>query len=379
MNVPFLDLKRQYAAIKDEIDDAVSRVVSSGVYIGGEEVSSFEREIAEYASVRYAVGVSSGTDALLATLMALGVGEGDEVITTPFTFIATAEVISLLGAQPVFVDIEEKTFNIDAEQLEARISESTKCIIPVHLFGHMAEMERILQIASIHGVRVIEDAAQSIGATINGRMACSFGDAGCLSFFPSKNLGAFGDGGIVLTNDEGIASRVRIIKEHGSDRRYHHSIIGMNGRLDAIQAAVLRAKLGHLEGWIALRAEHARVYTEGLREFVSVPETKDGYRHVFNQYCILTERRDELAGFLRERGIPTAVYYPVPLHLQPVFAYLGHRQGDLPVSEQASRRILSLPVFPELTRREQDHIVQSIRSFFTQPGAYPDVEGPGAA
>jgi len=364
MNVPFLDLKRQYRMIKDEIDDALRRVVSSGIYIGGEEVSSFEREIAEYVSVRNAVGVSSGTDALLATLMALGVKKGDEVITTPFTFIATAEVISLLGARPVFVDIDEKTFNIDTERLEKAINKKTRGIIPVHLFGHMAEMDRIKRIAEAHGLWIVEDAAQSIGAMLNGRMACSFGDAGCLSFFPSKNLGAFGDGGLVLTNDDSIASGVRIIKEHGSEKRYHHSVIGLNGRLDAIQAAILRVKLRYLESWIERRIEHARVYNEGLDEFVTIPLTKEGYRHVFNQYCILTDRRDELAKFLNERGIPTAIYYPKPLHLQPVFAYLGYGEGDFPVSERISRQILALPVFPELTLEEQDYIIKSIRAFF---------------
>ncbi|MGQ9615291.1 MAG: DegT/DnrJ/EryC1/StrS family aminotransferase [Spirochaetota bacterium] len=365
MKIPFLDLKRQYGMIKDEIDDALERVVSSGIYIGGEEVSSFEKEVAGYVSVKHAVGVSSGTDALLATLMALGVGRDDEVITTPFTFIATAEVISFLGAKPVFVDIDEKTFNIDTERLEKAINKKTKGIIPVHLFGQMAEMEKIKGIAEEHGLWVVEDAAQSIGAMLNGKMACSFGDAGCLSFFPSKNLGGFGDGGLVLTNDERIAFRVRIIKEHGSEKRYHHSVIGINGRLDAIQAAILRVKLRHLEGWIEKRIEHARIYNEGLKGLVSVPETKDGYRHVFNQYCILTDRRDELAKFLNERGIPTAIYYPIPLHLQPVFAYLGYREGHFPVSESVSRQILALPIFPELTTEEQNYIIESIRAFLS--------------
>ncbi len=365
MNLPFLDLTRQYRELKNEIDEVIQRVVASGRYIGGDEVSLFEEEAARYASVKNAVGVSSGTDALLVSLMAAGVQSGDEVITTPFTFIASAEVISFLGAKPVFVDIEEDTFNIDPDLIESHITERTACIIPVHIFGHMADMRRITAVAKKYQLKVIEDAAQAIGASIEDQKACSFGDAGCLSFFPSKNLGAFGDGGMVLTDSDGIAVEVRKLKEHGSEKRYHHSMVGLNARLDAIQAAILRVKLRHLEQWAQMRISHATAYNERLGEFVKVPVSKDGYGHVFNQYSILTKKRDELRKYLQERGVPTVVYYPIPLHLQEVFQYLGYRKGDFPISEEVSTRILSLPVFPELSQDERDYIIETILSFFT--------------
>jgi dTDP-4-amino-4,6-dideoxygalactose transaminase len=365
MNLPFLDHTRKYREIRKEIDEVIQRVAASGRYIGGDEVSLFEEETARYASVRHAVGVSSGTDALLVSLMASGVQAGDEVITTPFTFIASAEVISFLGAKPVFVDIEEDTFNIDPDLIESHITERTACIIPVHIFGHMADMRRITAVARKYRLKVIEDAAQAIGATIESRQACSFGDAGCLSFFPSKNLGAFGDGGMVLTDSDEIAGVVRKLKEHGSAKRYHHSRIGINGRLDALQAAILRVKLRHLERWAQMRRAHAAAYAERLEEFVRVPVSKDGYGHVFNQYSILTQKRDELRMYLQERGVPTVVYYPIPLHFQEVFQYLGYREGDFPVSEEVSGRILSLPVFPELSQDEREYIIETILSFFT--------------
>jgi len=364
MNLPFFDLKRQYGELQEEIDAAISRVSASGMYIGGDELREFEREAAEYASVRFAVGLSSGTDALLAALMALGIGEGDEVITTPYTFIATAEVIAFLGASPVFIDVEEDTFNLDPDLLESKISARTKCIIPVHLFGHMADMPRIREIADRYGVPLVEDAAQAIGATIGGTMACGFGVAGCLSFFPSKNLGAFGDGGMVLTNAEEVEREIRVIKEHGSAVRYRHGRIGINGRLDALQAAVLRVKLKHLDRLVTRRREHTAAYDEGLARYVKVPVVRDGYGHVYNQYTIRTDRRDELAEYLRERGVPTAIYYPIPLHLQEVFRYRGYGEGDFPVSESLSRSVLSLPVFPEMTVDERDYVIETIVSFF---------------
>jgi dTDP-4-amino-4,6-dideoxygalactose transaminase len=264
MNLPFLDLTRQYREIRKEIDAVIQRVAASGRYIGGDEVSMFEEEAARFASVKHAVGVSSGTDALLVSLMACGVKAGDEVITTPFTFIASAEVISFLGAKPVFVDIEEDTFNIDPDLIESHITEQTVCIIPVHIFGHMADMRRITAVAQEYGLKVVEDAAQAVGATIENRRACSYGDAGCLSFFPSKNLGAYGDGGMVLTDNKEMAGAVRKLKEHGSSKRYHHSMVGINGRLDAIQAAILRVKLRHLERWAQMRRAHAAAYNERL-------------------------------------------------------------------------------------------------------------------
>jgi dTDP-4-amino-4,6-dideoxygalactose transaminase len=369
MVLPFFDLKRQYKNYRQEIDEAVGRVVESGMYIGGDEVVQFEHEMAAHAGVGYAVGVSSGTDALLAALMALCVGEGDEVITSPFTFIATAEVVAFLGAKPVFVDVEPYTFNLDPELLEHRITERTKCIVPVHLFGHMADMRRIGDIAKRHDIPVMEDAAQAIGAAIGNKRACSFGISGCLSFFPSKNLGAFGDGGMVLTNSEEVAHNIRVIKEHGSAVRYHHAQIGFNGRLDALQAAVLRVKLSHLDHMAQLRREHAARYNENLSSHVTIPMLRDGYTHVYNQYSILTDRRDELADYLRERGIPTAIYYPIALHMQEVFSNLGHRRGDFPVAESLCDRILSLPIFPEMTVKEQDSVIDGIVSFFDTPSS----------
>jgi dTDP-4-amino-4,6-dideoxygalactose transaminase len=375
MKLPFFDLKRQYKNYQQEIDEAVDRVVKSGMYIGGAEVEQFEQEMAAHAGVGYAVGVSSGTDALLAALMALCVGEGDEVITSPFTFIATAEVVAFLGAKPVFVDVEPDTFNMDPDLLEDRVTENTKCIVPVHLFGHMADMHRIGEIAKKHGIPVIEDAAQAVGAAIGNSRACSFGISGCLSFFPSKNLGAFGDGGMVLTNSEEVAHTIRVIKEHGSAVRYHHAQIGFNGRLDALQAAVLRVKLSHLDQLAQLRREHVARYNEKLNAHVTIPVLRDGYTHVYNQYSILTDRRDELADYLRERGIPSAIYYPIALHMQEVFSSLGYRRGDFPVAESLCDRILSLPIFPEMTEEEQDSVVDGVVSFFdasSSPDQTPD-------
>jgi len=369
MKLPFFDLKRQYRNHKQEIDEAVSRVVESGMYIGGDEVERFEREMEAYAQVGYAIGVSSGTDALLAALMALGIGEGDEVVTSPFTFIATAEVVSFIGAKPVFVDVEQDTFNMNPDLIEDKLTNRTKCIMPVHLFGQMADMRRIVGIADRYDIPVVEDAAQAIGAAIGKQRACSFGISGCLSFFPSKNLGAFGDGGMVLTNSEEVASNIRVIKEHGSSVRYHHAQIGFNGRLDALQAAVLRVKLAHLDELARLRGEHAAVYNEELRPYVTVPVLRDGYSHVYNQYSILTDRRDELADCLKARGIPTAIYYPIALHMQEVFAHLGYRKGDFPVAESLCDSVISLPIFPEMTAEERGSVIEGVCSFFEASSA----------
>jgi dTDP-4-amino-4,6-dideoxygalactose transaminase len=364
MELPFLDLTRQYRALSSQIDPAIARVVESGRYIGGDEVTRLEEELARYCGVRFGVSMASGTDALLACLMAMDISEGDEVITTPFTFIATAEVVSILKARPVFVDIEPDTFNIDPARLESKITGRTKCIIPVHIFGHMANMERIGEIAGRHGIGVLEDAAQAVGASIGGKRACGFGEAGALSFFPSKNLGAFGDGGMILTNREKIAKKAAVIKDHGSEKRYHHSVVGFNGRLDAIQAAVLRVKLKHLESWNEKRRANASYYSSVLQEYVSVPVEREGYRHVYHQYSVLTDRREKLCGFLRERGIPTAVYYPVPLHLQEVFKDLGYAEGDFPVTEEVSKKVVSLPCFPEITDKELTAVARAVIEFF---------------
>ena len=364
MQIPFLDLKRQYQGIKEEIDPVVREVVESGRYIGGEKVETFEKNIAQYIGVKYAIGVSSGTDALLASLMAIGIGPGDEIITTPFTFIATAEVVSFLGAEPVFVDIDERSFNINPDLIEEKINTKTRAIIPVHLFGQMAEMERITEIAKEHGLKIIEDAAQSIGATYKGEKACNIGDVGCLSFFPSKNLGAFGDGGMVCTNDDDIAKTVKELKEHGSSEKYHHSRIGFNGRLDAIQAAILDVKLKHLDRWSKKRIENANYYNNSIKEYLKTPDKVVDGVHVYNQYSVLSERRDELVQYLSSKGVPTAIYYPIPLHLQPVFSYLGYKKGDFPVAEKISERIFSLPIFPELYPEEKDYIVDTIIEFY---------------
>jgi dTDP-4-amino-4,6-dideoxygalactose transaminase len=369
MRLPFFDLTRQYGAIQNEIEEALLRVSASGRYIGGEELLEFEREAADYCSAGFAVGLSSGTSALLATLMALDIGEGDEVITPAFTFIATAEIIAFLGATPVFIDVKDEDFNLDPDLLEGIITERTKCIIAVHLFGQMADMPRIMEIAGKHDIPVVEDAAQAIGAGIGNRRACTFGIAGCLSFFPSKNLGALGDGGMVITNSGRMEQAIRVIKEHGSAVRYRHSRIGFNGRLDAMQAAVLRVKLRHLDTWVDMRRAHAAEYSESLKQVVAVPAVRDGCRHVYNQYSILTEHRDELVEYLGRRGVPTAIYYPIPLHMQQAFGYLGYREGDFPVSESLSRRIVSLPVFPEMTAEERRMVIGEIASFFAGSNA----------
>lgn len=364
MNLPFLDLTRQYKALKKELDPAIQGVVESGHYIGGPEVEQFEKELARYCGVKYGVGMGSGTDALLACLMAMGIEEGDEVITSPFTFIATAEVICFLKAKPVFVDIEGDTFNLDPDLLKSKISRRTKCIIPVHLFGHMADMERILEVAGEHGLMVLEDSAQAVGASINGKGACGYGEAGCLSFFPAKNLGALGDGGMILTNNEKIGKKAAMVKNHGSCRRYYHSVIGFNGRLDALQAAILRVKLRHLESWNEMRRATASYYNRVLKDYVKVPAEREGYRHVYHQYSILADDRDRLAAHLKERGVPTAIYYPLPLHLQEVFGGFGYRTGDFPVTEDVSKKILSLPVFPELTEKERKMVAEAVVDFF---------------
>jgi len=362
--VKLLDLTRQYEKIGEEIEGAALRVLRSGRYIGGEEVSSFEHEVAEYCGVKYAVGVSSGTDALLLSLMGIGVKAGDEVITSPFTFIATAETCLLLGAKPVFVDVDYETFNINPDLIEEKVTEKTKAIVPVHLFGQMADMDPILKIAKKYNIAVIEDAAQSIGASINGSPACSWGDMGCLSFFPSKNLGCCGDGGMVLTNNEELAKKIRMLREHGSEKKYHHTLVGTNARLDALQAAILRVKLKHVNEWAEARRRNAEFYNKNLTDRVGKPVEKNGFYHVYNQYTIVTDYRDELVRYLDEKGIQSAIYYPVALHLQEVFGSLGYREGDFPVSEELSRKVLSLPIYPELTPEEQEYVVSAVNEFF---------------
>ncbi len=362
MKVPLLDLKIQYKSIKDEIKNALEPLLDSQCFILGSDVDKLEEEIASYSNTQYAVGVASGSDALLISLMALGIQRGDEVITTPFTFFATAGSISLLGAIPVFVDINPQTFNINPDLIEEKITEKTKAIIPVHLFGQCADMDPILAIAQKHNLKVIEDAAQSIGAHYKDRTAGSMGDTGCLSFFPSKNLGGFGDGGMVLTNNEELAHKIRILRVHGSVPKYHHSIIGLNSRLDTIQATVLRIKLKHLDTWTDLRKEHALLYNKSFKDTqIRAPFVQGCNSHVYNQYVIRVKRREQLMNCIKENGIGTAIYYPIPLHLQECYKHLGYKQGDFPESEQAAKEVLSLPIFPELSNQQQGHVIKAIK------------------
>lgn len=368
MHVPLLDLRAQYATIRSEIRDAIDRVCESQRFILGPEVQALEEEVAAFCGVRFAVGVSSGTDALLAALMALDIGPGDEVITTPYSFFATAGVIARVGACPVFVDIDPQTFNLDSHALEARVTSRTKAIMPVHLFGRCAEMGPILAVAEQHGLAVIEDAAQAIGArTLAGRQAGSIGRMGCFSFFPSKNLGAFGDGGMIVTNDEPLAEKLRILRVHGSKPQYHYQMMGGNFRLDAIQAAVLRVKLPYLPAWTTARRQNAQRYRELFAERqwrtqVSLPEDTPG--HIYNQFVARCPDRDRLRGFLGEHGVQTEVYYPIPLHRQPCFASLGYEQGTFPQAEAAATETLALPIYPELTAVQQRYVVEQIAVFY---------------
>ncbi|MGQ9756203.1 MAG: DegT/DnrJ/EryC1/StrS family aminotransferase [Desulfotomaculales bacterium] len=374
MKIPVLDLTRQYNTIRKEIDAAVARVLSSGRFILGSEVEAFEQEVAEYLGVRHAIGVASGTDALLLSLRALGIGPRDAVVVPSFTFFATAGVVHNVGATPVFVDIDPHTLNIDPRNVEERLATDptlrakTKAIIPVHLYGQMADMDEIMAIAREYELFVIEDAAQAIGAEYRGRKAGSIGHLGCFSFFPTKNLGAYGDGGMVVTNDDELAERVRMLRVHGARPKYYHHLVGYNSRLDALQAAILWAKLPHLPEWSAARQRLAARYDELLREIVGLvlPYRATDRTHIFHQYTIrvLGGKRDALRAYLAEQGIATEVYYPLPLHLQPCFRHLSYREGDLPESERASREVLSLPMFPELTEEEQGYVAEEIRGFF---------------
>ncbi|HOL96710.1 MAG TPA: DegT/DnrJ/EryC1/StrS family aminotransferase [bacterium] len=365
LSVPLLDLQAQYRAIRDEIHTAIGQVLESQHFILGPEVQALEREIAEYSQCRFGVGVSSGTDALLIALMALDIQPGDEVITTPYTFFATAGVIHRLGAKPVFVDIEPDTYNIDPALIEPAVTPKTKAIIPVHLYGQCAEMNPILDIARRHNLFVIEDAAQAIGAEYQGRRAGSMGTIGCFSFFPSKNLGGYGDGGMVVTQDESLAERLKMLRVHGSKPKYYHSLVGGNFRLDALQAAIVRVKLRHLDEWTAARQRNARTYDALFEEAglagtkIKLPAVKQN-RHIFNQYVIQVENRDALMAHLKQNGIGTEIYYPVPMHLQKCFARLGYSGGCLPVSEHAANTTLALPIYPELTAEQQEMVVKRI-------------------
>jgi dTDP-4-amino-4,6-dideoxygalactose transaminase len=376
MNVPLLDLKAQYRTIREEILKVTEEVYESQYFILGPHVEALEKQIAEYCSTPYAVGVSSGTDALLISFMAADIGPRDYVITSPYTFFATAGCIARVGARPVFVDIEPQTYNISPQGIEKIMADmrpaersKVKAIVPVHLYGQCADMDPIVQLAKKYNLHVIEDAAQAIGAEYNGHRAGSMGDFGCFSFFPSKNLGAFGDGGIVTTSSEELYEHLKIIRVHGSRPKYYHKFIGGNFRLDALQAAVVSVKLKYLDEWSRARQANAKTYrklfTESGLEGVQLPTQKEN-RHIYNQFVIqVPEKRDELRQFLQEAEIGTEIYYPVPLHLQDCFAYLNYDNGDCPVSEQAATHTLALPIYPELTEDQQTYVVEKIKQFYT--------------
>jgi dTDP-4-amino-4,6-dideoxygalactose transaminase len=364
----FLDLKAQFASIREDVLKAVEGVFESQHFILGKEVQLLEQEIASFVGVPEAVGCASGSDALYLSLLALHIGRDDEVITTPFTFVATAGAIARTGAKPVFVDIDPVTYNIDPRQIEAAITPKTRAIIPVHLFGLAADLDPILEIANRHNVAVVEDAAQAIGATYGGRQVGSFGLCGCFSFFPSKNLGCAGDGGLITTTDAKIADELRLLRAHGSRKKYQYEILGTNSRLDALHAAILRVKLPHLDDWAEKRCEHAEIYkalfeAAGLTNIFVLPSTPKGRTHVYNQFVVRVPRREELRAFLDSEGIPTDVYYPSPLHVQPAFSYLGYGHGSFPESEKASKEVLALPVYPELSRQDQGRVVDTISDF----------------
>ena len=392
MKVPILDLKRQYELINDEVEQAILKVARSGYYVMGPKVAGFEREMAEYLGVKHAITCSNGTDALVLALKSCGVAGGDEVITTPFTFFATAEAISLTGATPVFVDVEDKSFNIDPDSIESKITSKTKAILPVHIFGQAADMDSINALAKKHGLYVIEDACQAIGSKYKGQYAGALGDMACFSFFPTKNLGAFGDAGMVTTNDDSLAILCKALREHaggkiGADAKalregaynertiteenslynpykYYNYLIGHNARMDAMQAAVLSVKLKHLDSFNSKRAATAEYYINALKDCdVITPYIFQGRRHSWHQFAIRTKSKDKLGEYLSENGITTGAFYPVPLHLQKAYDNLGYKPGDLPVSEMLSKETLCLPIFPELSESEKEHVVAKIKDF----------------
>lgn len=363
-----LDLSRQYEKLKPEIDSAMAEVLASTRFILGPNVYELEKNVAQFSRVSQGIGVANGSDALHLALLACGVQPGDEVIVPAFTFFATAGAVSRIGAIPVFVDIDEETYLIDVQQIEEALTKRTKAIIPVHLYGQMADMEEICRIAKENDLYVIEDAAQSMGATYKGKTCGELGAAACYSFFPTKNLGAFGDAGMVVTDDNELADHVRMLRVHGSRPKYVHHTIGYNSRLDELQAAILNVKIKYLPEWNQKRKERARTYNELfqslLPEQVQVPYIKEDRDHIFHQYTIRVDKRDALQTFLKEQGVATMIYYPKPLHLQPVYRELGYQEGDLPQAEKACSEVLSLPMFPELTEQEQEYVVQKIEQFF---------------
>lgn len=366
MKVPLLDLQAQYKPIISKVKAAIDEVIAENDFILGHQVKEFEDKMANYLGIKYAIGCASGTDALVLAVQATGIGADNEVITTPFTFFATASSIWRNGAKPRFVDINPDTFNLDVEKLEAAITDKTRAIMPVHIFGQACDMTRIMDIAEKYNLKVIEDNAQGIGCTWDGKMSCSFGDVGTLSFFPSKNLGAMGDGGMCLTNDEELALKLRQLRVHGENPKYYHKWVGLNSRLDTIHAAVLGVKLDYLSQWSEGRRANAAFYDEQLAD---IPQVKTPYIHpsavsIYNQYTIYCENRDALLHHLKEKEIGCAIYYPLPLHLQECFAELGYKKGDFPMAEKASQSVLSLPIYPELTDAQKSYVVEAIKEFY---------------
>lgn len=367
MAVPLIDITRQYTPIRAQIDAAIKKVMDHGQFILGPEVKQCESAIASFCGTKYAIGVASGTDALLIALRACGVVPGDEVITADFSFFASAGVISRVGARPVFVDIDKSTYNIDPSKIEAAITTRTKAIMPIHLFGQCADMDSILEIARRHNLKVIEDAAQAIGSKYKERQAGAIGDAGCFSFFPTKNLGCAGDGGMIVTNDDEIARQASILRVHGGASEYHHEMIGYNSRFDTIQAALILAKLPYLSAWTEARRVHAEAYNTAFKGLpIVTPAVGSGNYHIYNQYTIALEKREELTERLKEKRIGHKVYYPLPFHLQKCFSGLGYKKDDFPNSEWAAQAVLSIPVFGEMTGAEQGEVIRAIKEFYTQ-------------
>ena len=368
MNVPLLDLNAHYAPIMDKIRYKLEEVFSTHQYILGPQVKAFELMMQDYLDVNHAIGCASGTDALVLALKALNIGSGDEVITTPFSFFATASSIARVGAKPVFVDILPDTFNIDPDKIKAAITPKTKAIMPVHLFGQSAEMDRICEVARNNNLFIIEDNAQGIGALYEGKKIGSIGDIGTLSFFPSKNLGCMGDGGMCLTNSDELAQSLRQLRVHGENPKYYHKWIGLNSRLDSVQAAVLAAKLPHLESWSEQRRENAKYYYENLGdvEKIKLPVVHPKATSIYNQFTIIAKKRDQLQERLAGAGIGCAIYYPLPLHLQECFAYLNGSSGDCPVAEEMAQKVLSIPIYPELSNAQQDYVIDTIRKFYQE-------------
>lgn len=369
MTIPIIDLTEQYKSIREDVLEQLDNVMTSSKFILGTNVEKLEEDISKMSNVAHGIAVGNGSDAIHIALQAAGIETGDEVITTAFTFFATGGAIARANAKPVFVDIDPITFNIDPRKVEEAITDKTKAIVVVHLYGQMADMESLCLIAEKHNLVLIEDAAQAIGAKQNGKSVGELGTVATYSFFPTKNLGAYGDGGMLVTNNSELADNARIIRVHGSKPKYYHHVLGYNSRLDELQAAILNVKLPHLSKWTGQRRAHAAYYTEQLKtkigDYVTTPIEKTGCYHVYHQYTLRVKRREELQAYLKEQGIATMIYYPVPLHLQPVFAYLGYKNGDLPITEQATKEALSLPMFPELNKEQQDYVISKIVEFYS--------------